>query len=104
MIYLNDVFIYIDKIHENHVKYVYQILQHLLNHDLYIKLKKYEFHIQETQFLNFVISSSDIIMNSEFHDIQMFLEFYNFYHQFINSYSHEILIITILFHKISSAF
>ena len=48
MTYLNDVFIYIDETHENHVKYIYQIFQHFLDYDLYIKSKKYEFHIQET--------------------------------------------------------
>ena len=45
MIYLNDIFIYINEIHENHIKYIYQILQHFLNYNLYIKLKKYKFHI-----------------------------------------------------------
>ena len=45
MIYLNNVFIYINKTHENHVKYIYQIFQYLFNYDLYIKLKKYEFYI-----------------------------------------------------------
>ena len=46
MIYLNNIFIYINEIHENHVKYIYQILQYkFLNYNLYIKLKKYEFHI-----------------------------------------------------------
>ena len=66
MIYLNDVFIYIDEIHEDHVKHVYQILQCFLDHDLYIKLEKYEFHIQETRFLDFIIFSNNIIMNSEY--------------------------------------
>ena len=66
IIYLNNVLIYINEIHENHVKYIYQILQYFLDHDLYIKLKKYEFHIQETQFLNFIISSNNITMNSEY--------------------------------------
>ena len=48
MIYLNNIFIYINKIHKNHVKYIYQILQYFLDYNLYIKSKKYEFHIQET--------------------------------------------------------
>ena len=65
MTYLNDVLIYIDETHEDHVKHVHQVLQYLFNHDLYIKLEKYEFHVQETRFLDFIISSSDIIMNSE---------------------------------------
>src|SRR5947207_15570518 len=64
--YLNDILIYIDEIHEDHVKYIHQILQHLFDYDLYIKLEKYEFHIQETRFLSFIISSNDIIMNFEY--------------------------------------
>src|SRR5436190_8838452 len=64
--YLNNILIYIDKTHEDHVKYVHQILQHLLDHDLYIKLEKYEFHVQETRFLDFIIFSNDIIMNSKY--------------------------------------
>ena len=45
MTYLNNILIYTDEIHEDHVKYIYQILQYLFNYDLYIKLKKYEFYI-----------------------------------------------------------
>src|SRR5947207_8479201 len=67
MTYLDNIFIYIDKTHENHVKHIYQILQYLLDYDLYIKLEKYEFHVQETQFLDFIIIfSNDIIMNLEY--------------------------------------
>src|SRR5947207_15297023 len=66
MTYLNNVLIYTNETHKDHVKHVCQILQHFLDHDLYIKLEKYEFHVQETRFLDFVISSSDIIMNSEY--------------------------------------
>ena len=66
VIYLNDILIYTDETHENHVKHIHQVLQHLLDHDLYIKLEKYEFHVQETRFLDFVISSSDIVMDLEY--------------------------------------
>ena len=66
MTYLNDVFIYIDEIHEDHVKYIYQILQYFFDYDLYIKSKKCEFHVQETRFLDFVISLNDIIINSKY--------------------------------------
>ena len=69
MIYLNNVFIYIDETHEDHVKHVYQVLQYLLDHDLYIKLEKCEFHIQETCFLDFIISLNDIIINLDYINI-----------------------------------
>ena len=48
MIYLNDIFIYTNETHEDHIKYIHQVFQRLFNYDLYIKLEKYEFHIQET--------------------------------------------------------
>ena len=66
VIYLNDIFIYIDKTHEDYVKHIHQILQYFFDHDLYIKLEKYEFYIQETQFLDFIIFLNDIIMNFEY--------------------------------------
>ena len=66
MIYLNDIFIYINNIHEKHVEHVYQVFQYFFNYDLYIKFEKYEFHIQETRFLGFVIFSSNIVMNFEY--------------------------------------
>ena len=112
-----NVFIYTNDTHEEYIQYIHQVFQYLLDYDLYIKLEKYEFHVQETRFLDFIIFSSDIVMNFEcifiiidwstfnsIHDIQMFLEFCNFYHRFIDSYSHEILAMTILLRKISSAF
>jgi hypothetical protein len=64
MIYLNDILIYIDDIYKEYIQYIHQILQYLFNHNLYMKFEKYEFHIQETQFLDFIIFSNNIIMNS----------------------------------------
>ena len=66
MTYLNNVLIYINETHEDHVKHVHQILQHLLDHDLYIKLEKYEFYIQEIKFLDFIISFNNITINSNY--------------------------------------
>ena len=101
--YLDDVLIYTNGIHEEHVQHVHQVLQCLLYHGLYAKLEKCEFHVQETQFLGFIISPDDIAMDPEHiaiivdwltlklvHDIHMFLRFCNFYHQFIDSYSHKV--------------
>ncbi len=117
MAYLDDVLIYTNDIHEEYVQHVHQVLQHLLDHSLYAKFKKYEFHVQETQFLDFIISPDDIAMDPEYiviivnwptlkliHDIHVFLGFCNFYHQFINSYSHKVLVMTTLLHKISDIF
>ena len=46
--YLDDVLIYTNGTHEEHVQHVCQALQCLLDHGLYAKLEKCEFHVQET--------------------------------------------------------
>ena len=65
VVYLDDVFIYIDGTHEEHVQYVCQVLQCLLDHGLYVKLEKCEFHVREIKFLGFIISPDGIAMDSE---------------------------------------
>ena len=54
IIYLDNVFIYTNDTHEEHVQYIHQVFQYLLDYDLYIKLEKYEFHVRETRFLDFI--------------------------------------------------
>ena len=96
--YLDDVLIYTDGTHEEHVQHVRQVLQRLLDHGLYAKLEKCEFYVQETRFLGFIISPDSIAMDPEciativdwptpklVHDIHVFLRFCNFYHQFIHT-------------------
>ena len=63
--YLDDIFIYIDDSLEDHINHVHQVLQHLLDNDLYVKFEKCEFHVQEIKFLDFIISSNDITMNPD---------------------------------------
>ena len=43
--YLDDVLIYTNDTHEEYVQYVCQVLQCLLDHGLYAKLEKCEFHV-----------------------------------------------------------
>ena len=63
IIYLDNILIYIDDSLEDHINYIYQILQYLLDNDLFVKFEKCEFHIQEIKFLGFIISLDDIVMN-----------------------------------------
>ena len=54
VIYLNDILIF----NENSTKHrlqIQQILERFKNYELYINLKKYEFNINEIDFLNFII-------------------------------------------------
>src|SRR5208282_6156413 len=97
--YLDDVLIYTDGTHEEHVQHVRQVLQRLLDHGLYAKLEKCEFHVRETKFLGFIISPDGIAMDPERiviivdwpvlnsqHDIRVFLGFANFYRCFVLAY------------------
>jgi len=99
VIYLNDILIYFSFLeeHQNHVK---QILKWLQQFKLYANLKKCTFHIIQMKFLKFIIFTIDVLMNQQqvkiikkwpvsrsYHEIQIFLEFANFYHHFIQRYS-----------------
>ena len=62
IIYLNDILIY-SKIKKKHVQHVRKILQVLKEADLRIKSDKSEFHVQNMQFLDFIITSQKLKMN-----------------------------------------
>jgi hypothetical protein len=111
VIYINDILIYLNSF-EEHIIHVHQVLQCLKEYGLYVKLKKCEFHAQKVIFLRYVISIEGIFMNSshiEFivewlplksiHDIQVFLDFANYYQHFIKKYSCVILSIMRLLKK-----
>ncbi len=99
VIYLNDILIFfVEKIdHVNHMK---QILERLRKFKLYASLKKCEFFIIKVNFLEFIIFTESISMNSStidiietwlrskmYQEIQVFLRFVNFYRRFIHYYS-----------------
>ena len=54
IIYLNDILIF-NEDSTKHRLYVQRILKRLKNYKLYINLKKYEFDIDEIDFLNFIV-------------------------------------------------
>ena len=72
------------------------ILEWLWEADLQCNIKKYKFHATEIMYLDLIVSHDDIKINFvkveviidwknswNVHDIQSFLEFANFYQQFI---------------------
>jgi hypothetical protein len=110
--YMDDVLIYTNGTLEEHIQHVRKVLQYLHEHELFVKLEKYEFHIQETRFLGFIISPNGVAMDSDhiktiidwpapksLHDIQVFLGFANFCRHFIERYSRVILPLTNLLKK-----
>ncbi|KAK3536205.1 hypothetical protein QTP86_000182 [Hemibagrus guttatus] len=83
-----------------HVLNSQTVLNRLCHYHLYLKLEKCEFHQSTTQFLGYVLSPKGIQVYctkveaikswpqpSTVKDLQHFLGFANFYHQFISGYS-----------------
>ena len=64
MIYLDNILIYLKtwKKHENHVK---EVLWWFQKENLILKLEKCEFYKQEIEYLNHIITTEELKMNSE---------------------------------------
>ena len=100
VIYLNNILIYSETLNQHH-KHVKKVLERLWKFQLYMSLKKCEFSTQKVKFLRFIISITDVAMNlcrveiiwdwstsKIFCEVQVFLDFANFYRRFIKHYSH----------------
>ena len=79
---------------------VWYILEELCKHGLFANLKNCCFHQEEVHFLGYIVSSQKIYMEKKkidaikawpetksVQDIQMFIEFANFYRRFIQGFS-----------------
>ena len=99
IVYLNDVLIY-SETETEYVKHMQKILTQLLKFKLYVKLSKCMFHVMKIDFLSFWINTEDIFMKLTYvksivnwpllksvKDVQQFLDYINFYRQFIEVYS-----------------
>jgi len=95
-VYLDDIIIYSCNFKE-YVEHVRVVLNLLINNGLYIKLEKCDFHVLETTFLGFTISTKGITMDKNevksikewptpknLKELQSFLVLCNFYWKFIN--------------------
>ena len=98
VVYLDDLLIYSSDLKE-HKRHVRKVLEWLQEAGLFLKPSKCEFHVQEVEFLGFVIGKDGIRMDPakvEFitawptpkspHDIRMFLGLANFYQRFIKGF------------------
>jgi hypothetical protein len=114
--YMDDILVY-SETYEEHVQHVRKVLTKLLENGLYVSLEKCEFHVQEVNFLGYMISPSGISMEKDrvsaivdwpvptsVHDIQVFLGFANFYRRFIRAYSNVVVPMTDLLKKSSMPF
>ena len=111
VIYLDDILIYF-KTREKHWKCVRKMLERLRQFKLYAKLSKCFFMTQMIEFLEYIINNHDVFMNSrrikiiqtwfEFktlRELQIFLEFANFYKRFVRFYVKIIHALTKVFKK-----
>jgi hypothetical protein len=95
VMYLNDILIFF-KNRKSHVQHIRKMLKRLRTNDLFANLEKCFFFKHEINYFEFIINENDITINSNriniimswsmikfFKNIQIFLNFVNFYRRFI---------------------
>ena len=111
IIYLDDILIYSNSMSEHHW-HVKEVLKYLHKAGLYAKAEKCKFHSELVEYLGYILSPSGLTISNnkikiiqdwpeskKVKDIQSFLDFANFYHQFIFNYSDIVIPLTHLTQK-----
>ena len=106
--FVDDILIYLNS-YAKHVQHICKVLLKLQQFGLSCKLSKCQFTVKKISFLGYQISVDGIAMDpkritaitewqvpSLVHDVRVFLGFANFYHYFIEGYSHMVTLITSL--------
>src|SRR5947207_15515836 len=62
--YLDNILIYSEN-EENHEKHVKKVLKRFQEKNLYLKSEKYEFHKQQVEYLEHIVTTEKLEMNSE---------------------------------------
>src|SRR5204863_6385516 len=96
--YLNDILIYFEN-EKDHKKHVKKVLRKLQKKNLYLKSKKYEFHKQQVKYLEYIITTEELKMNSKkiktvikffmlkcVKNIQAFQKLIEYYQKFITNF------------------
>ena len=107
IVYLNDILIYTEDTGQPHVKAVCWVLDQLRKYSLFANLKKCRFYQDEVRFLGYIVLLKGISMEAErikvvkdwsepksVRDIQVFLDFANFYRRFIQGFSRIATLLT----------
>ena len=97
-VYIDDILIYLFMLSE-HWRHVWMILEWLQEISLQCDIKKYKFHVTEMTYFRLIVSQEKLKMNltkikiitnwessQNIHNVQAFLEFVNFYQQFIQHF------------------
>jgi predicted Zn-ribbon and HTH transcriptional regulator len=61
--YLDNVLVYSSGSLKEHVEHVKKVLKKLKEYKLYLQPGKCEFHIKETEFLGFIVSTEEVKIN-----------------------------------------
>ena len=64
VIYLNNILIFNEN-STKHRRHVQQVLERLRDFELYVNLKKCEFDIEKIEFLDFIVFTKEVRMNSK---------------------------------------
>jgi hypothetical protein len=99
VVYLDDLLIYSNNLKE-HKEHVRRVLERLREAGLFLKPSKCQFHVQEVEFLGFIVGNDGVKMDpakvesitswpipKSPHDVRMFLGLANFYRRFIRGFS-----------------
>ncbi|KAL0173707.1 hypothetical protein M9458_029675, partial [Cirrhinus mrigala] len=99
IVYIDDILIY-SNTYADHVLHVRTVLQRLIQHKLYVKEEKCQFHQESVAFLGYIISPEGVAMDDTkvnavcnwplpktLKELQRFLGFSNFYRRFIRNFS-----------------
>ena len=108
VIYLDNILIYLNNMSEHH-QHIKEVLKHFCKAGLYAKAEKYKFHFKLVEYLGYILFPSGLTMSNnkikiiqdwlepkKVKDIQSFLGFAKFYHQFIFNYSNIVILLTYL--------
>jgi len=100
VVYLDDILIFMETL-EEHWAATWRVIELLQKHNLFLKPKKCKFEKTKVEYLGVIISQNSIKMDpvkvagvtewttlSNRKEVQSFLGFTNFYHRFIQGFSH----------------
>ncbi len=111
VVYLDSILVY-SKDLKSHIEHVKKVFWRLQDAQLFVKLKKCQFHVQEVEFLGYISSNKGLSINLKkmeaitswptpmsTHDVMSFLSLANFYRRFIANYSKIVAPLTALLQK-----